>query len=102
MKFKVRATYYVEAPSWTEAEQRVEQKLIDTDQIDSEPADKTARDMVMYGISTKIYNEHNQIFFDPNLDKTYEEKLEILKTKTGIWLENLLEEIVKSNEQSWV
>lgn len=102
MKFKIKATYYVEAPSWSEAENRVEQQLVTADQIDSEPADKTARDMIIYGISTKIYEKHNKIFFNPNMDKTYEEKLKSLRSNTSIWLENILEEIIKNNEQGWV
>ena len=102
MRFKVKGIYFVEAPSWFEAEQRVEQKLVEADQIESEPADKTARDMIIYGISTKIYEEHNRIFFDPNIDKSYEEKLERLRQQTTIWVENILEEIIKNNEQGWV
>ena len=102
MKFKVLAKHYVNAPSWFEAEKLVEQNLTKPDSIESEPADKTARDMIIYGISTKIYEKHNKIFFNPNIDKTYEEKLELLKSNTSIWLENILEEIIKNNDQGWV
>lgn len=102
MKVKVTATHYVEASTWFEAEKQVEQRLSDPDTIESEPAGSDPRDMIIFAIASKIYQEHNKIFFDPEIDKTYEEKLEELKRKITIWLDNTVEDVIKTNEQDWV
>ena len=101
MKYKVTTTSYVEASNWIDAEEQVEKKLIDPDQIDSEPADRTPRDYVMFGISSKISEEHNKIFFDPHITESYEVKVERLKAQMSNWLDNLLEEVIKGNEENW-
>lgn len=102
MKYKVTGTYYVEDSSWIGAEQQVEQKLVNADQIESDPANKTARDMILYGIASRILEEHNNIFFSTGMNDTYDKKVEVLKAETLNWLDNLLEETIKTNEQNWV
>ena len=102
MKFKVTATYYVDAANWVEAENKVENKQELADQIESDPVGKSPRDYIMFGISTKIHDMHNKIFFEPETDKTYEEKLAKLRNEASIWLDNLLEEVIRSNESNWV
>ena len=101
MKYKVVAIHYVDAPNWIEAENRVEQRLNDPDRIESEPAGKKPRDMVIFGISSKIHDDHNKMFFEDEMDKSYNQKIEELKTRTVIWLEGIVDEIIKSNEQDW-
>lgn len=102
MKIKVRATHYVEAPSWEEAERRVEQHLVEPDQIDSEPASRSPRDIAMFAIASKIYEEHNKITFEDELHESYDHKVALLKHHTLIWLEGILDEVISTNEQDWV
>ena len=63
MKYKVRATHYIDAPSWVEAEKQVEQGLSDPDAIDSEPLSKAPADIIRFGISAKIYEQQLKIYF---------------------------------------
>jgi hypothetical protein len=101
MKYKVVTKHFVEASSWIAAEELVEKKLTEPDQIESEPADRTPRDYVMFGISSKIFDEHNKIFFDTHINESYEVKVEKLKAQMSNWLDNLLEEVIKGNEENW-
>lgn len=103
MKYKVITKSYVEAPSWEEAERRVEQMLVQPDEIESEPASRAPRDLVMFGLSSKIFDEHNKIFFtNEEIDSSYEYKMHKLRKETMIWLEAILEDIIRSNEEDWV
>jgi len=102
MKIKVNATYYVEAPTWIEAEQLVEQNLSTPDTIESEPAGSDPRDMVAFAIANKIYSKHNKIFFETDHIETYEQKLEKLKAELGIWIDSIVEDVIKTNEEEWV
>jgi hypothetical protein len=98
---KVLAKYYVDAPSWVEAETLVEQGQVSPDTIESEPGTNTARDIIAFGLSKQIGDEHRKIFFDDDPMHTYEEKKEELAEKTLIWLRTILHEILESNEEHW-
>ncbi len=102
MKLKVTAVYYVEAANWESAEQAVEQKLVDADRIESEPAGRAPSDMVKYAVASRIYDTHNKIFFEQELSETYDTKILKLREETLIWIESILEEVIKTNEQEWV
>jgi len=102
MKYKVTAKHYVEASCWEEAERRVEQGLVEPDQIDSEPANRSPKDIATFAISSKIHKEHRTIFFEDELHDTYDHKLFLLRKETLIWLESMLDEIINTNEQDWV
>ena len=102
MRHKVIATYYVDANTWIEAENQVEQKLAEADQIESEPSSKNPRDMIGYALATKIYDRHNKIFFERSILDNYDDDLEALKKETLHWLENILDEVISTNESSWV
>lgn len=103
MKYKIKATHFVEAPDWTIAEQIVERNLSEPDQIDSEPVSKSPRDIIMYGLASKIFETHQKIFFESDdYGKTYEQKLESLKAETNIWLNGILNELISNNEEHWV
>ena len=99
MRFKVKATYFIDAANWEEAEIQVENNLAEADQIDSEPATKSPTDIITYGIASKISDKHRKIFFG-DIDE-YEEKSNELKQITLDWLENLMEEVFASNKENW-
>lgn len=99
MKFKIKATHYVDAPSWVEAEKQVEQGLSDADRIESEPLSKAPADIIKFGISSKIYEQHTKIYFDGPDD--YEENMNRLRNSVRLWILNITEEIIRSNEQEW-
>tara|TARA_Y100000034_G_scaffold136800_1_gene215900 strand:+ start:24307 stop:24615 length:309 start_codon:yes stop_codon:yes gene_type:complete len=100
LKIKVIATHYVEAPTWVEAEQQVEQQLVQPDEIESEPTSHAPKDVVMFGVASKLYNEHNKIYFDSEPEE-YEERVESLKISMMNWLENIVDDIIISNEDEW-
>jgi hypothetical protein len=101
MKYKIKANYFVKAPSWIEAEKQVEQGLVEADTIESEPISKSPTDIVTFGIASRIYEEHTKIFFSANTQEEYEEEVDNLKSKINIWLTNIVEDIINSNEQEW-
>ena len=101
MKYKVKAKYFVEAGSWNEAEQQVENGLVEADQIESEPASRHARDIVTFGVSDKIAQSHSKIFFEPVTDKPYDVKVDELRQETIIWMLGILDDIISTNESNW-
>lgn len=101
MKIKVIATHYIEAQTWVEAEKQVEQHLSNPDGIESEPAGNDPRDMIAFGISDKIYEKHNKLFYDPFANEEYSENVEELKQKVMNWIENIVDDIIKTNEEEW-
>ncbi len=101
LKYKIRAKYYVDAVSWAEAEKQVEQGLIEADSIDSEPVSRSPTDIVMFGIASKIYDEHTKIFYTSTDQEEYKEEVEKLKEKINIWVTNIVEDLISNNEQEW-
>jgi len=101
MKFKVKTTSFVEATSWRNAEHQIEQQLIDADQIESEPISKSSTDLLIFAITAKIEDMHRKIYFDSNDEEEYKEKLVWLRIKTATWLDNILDDVLASNEEIW-
>lgn len=101
MKIKVKATHYVEAPSWREAEYKVEQGDSTPEEIESEPSSKAPLDLLHYAIAAKLEEEHRKIFFDCADKEDYEANMDKLREEMHIWLTNGLEHIIKSNEYLW-
>jgi len=99
--FKVKAEYKVSASSFEEAELLVEQGQALADEITSEPATKESKDVVSYGLSKKVSNEHSKLFFDLEDPNQYQDKKEELIEHTIIWIRTLLEEILAENEARW-
>lgn len=101
MKFKVKTTSFIEATSWRDAEHIIEQQLPDADQIESEPISKSSTDLLIFAITAKVEDMHRKIYFDSNDDEEYKQKLVWLKMKTANWLDNVLNEVLDSNEELW-
>ena len=99
MKIKVKATHYVEASSWREAEYKVEQGDSIPDEIESEPISRSGQDLLHFAISAKLEDEHRKIFF--NDTDEYDKNLIELKNNMEIWLRNGLDHIIANNEQLW-
>ena len=101
MKFKVKTTSFVEATSWRDAEYQIEQQLPDADQIESEPISKSSNDLLIFAITAKIEEEHRKIFFEADDDIEYIKGLTELRSKARIWIANVLDEVIASNEELW-
>lgn len=101
MKYKVRATHYVDAPSWVEAEKRVEQGLSEADAIESEPVSKAPADIVKFGIASKLYDLHFDIYFNNQDDSERATETENLRAETIRWITNIIDDIMSNNEQEW-
>ena len=98
---KVTAKYYVEAPSWEEAETLVEQGQVQPDTIESDAGTREAKDIITFGLSKLICNDHRKIFFDTDPIEPYEEKKAELEEKILIRLRTLVNEVLSSNEEQW-
>jgi hypothetical protein len=100
MKIKVKATHYVEASSWREAEYKVEQGDSTPVEIESEPSSKSPLDLLYFAIAAKLEDEHRKIFFESD-GAEYETKMQELREKMDIWLKNGMEHIISANEFLW-
>ena len=100
-KFKVEAVHYVEAADWKDAETQVEMQLSEPEEVVSKPATDSPNDYIAFGISKKILEEHNALFFKSENDVEYEQKLNILKESLLVWLTNIALNVIANNEKNW-
>jgi hypothetical protein len=98
MRIKVKATHYVEASNWREAEYKVEQGDSTPVEIESEPMSKSPQDLLHFAISAKLEEEHRKIFFN---SEDYSKDLADLREKMYTWLKNGLELVISNNENLW-
>lgn len=99
---KVTATYYVNNVSDPmEAESMVELGQVDADRIESEPASQSPKNWVAVAIASKFTEKQRQAFFDNSLASNYSEERKKLKEDIHNWLDNILEEVMESNESNW-